>query len=352
MKLRDLTLTQRLAAGLGCVVILAILAVVVAYGVLQATARSRARRQLAEAPPGWADSLRGFARLPALGDLALEHDLNGDGSAVAYDPSRRWTGPDVEMAYRALMGLHAGREDSAAWRTVAADTGLDRFVTAARMRRWDALDRVLTATPAAASNILAVPTPSLAAIRNASRALVIRGLVRVARGDRAGARTDLGAAMGLGRQMFAREPTVLGLLVGRAMIVSAAHGWERYAEATRDSVLAARAHAALRWEARWPQGAGGFLALAPDTALALARDTTLALGMRAEALRGVMDTWLLSPRGMLFGVERRQREAIRAFAADRDRDLARIAAAVAATADRINVWHLGELQREASGTGL
>lgn len=349
LDLKRLTLTQRLAAGLGCVVVLAVLAVVVLYGVLQVAALSRARRHLAEAPSGWADSLRFFARLPALGGLSLPRDLDGEGAAAAHEAALRWSVPDVEPAYRALMGRQARAADSAVWRAVAADTGLDRFVRVARMRRWGALERLLAEAPEAGRNILALPTPAFGAIRDATRALIIRGLVRLSRGERARARGDLGAATGLGQQMFSREPSVMGLLVGRSMIVSAAHGWERYAQATGDSALAARARAALAWEARWPMGAGAFLALAPDTALALARDTSLALALRAEALRGVMDSWLLTPRGMLFGVERRYRDAIRVFTTDPDRDLARLAIAIAATADRIDVWHLGELQRDAAG---
>ena len=349
--LKRLTLTQRLAAGLGCVLVLAALAAVVLYGALQVVARSRDRRHLTEAPPGWADSLRSFSRLPEIGGLALPHDLDGDGAGVAHDASLRWSMPDVEPAYRALMGGQARAADSAVWRAVLADTGLDRFVSAARMRRWDALDRMLARTPAAGRNILALPLPAFGPIRDATRALVIRSAMRLSRGDRARARADLGAAMGLGQRMFSREPSLMGLLVGRSMIVSAAHGWERYARATGDSALAARARSALAWETRWPMGAGAFLALAPDTALALARDTTLALALRAEALRGVMDSWLLTPRGMLFGVERRYRDAIRTFATDRDPDLARLAIAISATADRIDVWHLGELQREATGAG-
>lgn len=349
LELKRLTLTQRLAAGLGCVVVLAALAAVVLYGVLQVLARSRDRRHLAEAPPGWADSLRAFARFPQLDGLALPRDLDGDGARVAHDALLRWSIPELEPAYRALMGGRARAADSAVWRAVVTDTGIDRFVSAARMRRWNALDRLLARAPAAGHNILALPTPAFGPIRDATRALVIRSVMRLSRGDRARAREDLGAAMGLGQQMFNREPSVMGLLVGRSMIVSAAHGWERYALAVGDSALAARARAALAWEARWPLGAGAFLALAPDTAIALARDTTLALALRAEALRGIMDSWLLTPRGMLFGVERRYRDAIRGFTTDPDRDLARLAIAISATADRIDVWHLGQLQREAVG---
>ena len=348
--LKKLTLPQRLGAGLGCVLVLALVVAAILYAVLETTAATRTRRELAAAPAGWTDALRGLARMPALAELSLPRDLDGDGAAVVHDTAQWWRGGNVEPAYRALVTGSAVAADSAAWAVVLADTSLDRFVAAARMREWHALDRILArASPAARRNLLALPLPRYGPARDVTRALVIRGLRRLARGDRLRARTDLGAAMGLGVHAFEREPSILGSLVGRGMIRSAARGWERYGVATGDSASAARARTVLAWVGDAPGNLEGLLLLAPDTALAIARDSTLALGAREAALRGVLGSWFLHPRGMLFGVERRYRDALRGLGTDHDRDFATLATIAANTADRISVWHISQIMREAEG---
>lgn len=348
MKLSELSLPQRLAAGCGCVVGLALTVGAVLYLAFDVMSRRRLAEEMAGAPAGWADTLRSGGRLPDLAGLSLERDQPGDGSAVAHDTTLRWQQGNVEGPYRAIVAAGGTRDDSAAWRGVAADTALDRFVAASRQREWHALDRVLAgADTMVRRNILMLPAPRYAPLRNAVRGLVIRGLVRQQRGDVAGARRDLGAAMSLGEQLFRREPSAIGSFMGKSAIASAAHGWSRFGDVAHDTALAGRARTVLAWAAAAPSRMAQMLIVAPDTGLVLARDTTLVLGVRAEALANVMSAWLLRPRGFLFGPPRAHLRAMEELSHDRDPDFARLAAMTAATARRINVFGFSELLREA-----
>ncbi len=351
MDLKKLSLPQRLAAGCGCVAVLAVLSALALFILLGAWQRSNMRRASDRAPAGWADSIRALGRLPDLAGLTPARGEPGDGAGVVHDSALAWRGGSVEDAFGAIVGLRAvvTADDSAAWRRVAADTSLDRFVAAARRQDWRALDRALASEPLARRNLLALPMPRFAPARNAARALVIRAMVRLGRGEVAGARTDLAAATGLGEQMFRHEPTIIGSLVGRAIVSSAMRGWERYADRTRDTALARRATAIREWAARRPGSASSTLMNAPDTALVLARDTSLALGMRSEAFRGVLNSWVFLPRGIVFGPPSDTREALRAMADHpAGGDAATLAGIAAATADRMRFFGIFTLMRESN----
>ena len=348
MNLSRLSLPQRLLAGLGCVVVLAIGAASILYIALETMTSRKIRQDLNTAPPAWTDSLRSSARAPqALATLALTRDQRGDGARFVHDTTLQWNTHYDEGPYRSIVAGFGTHDDSVAWRTIAADTNLNRFAAAARLRDWPALDWVLRHSDTTVRrNILVLRIPRYAPARNAARGLVIRGLERLRHGDAAAARSDLAAAVSLGQQMFLREPTMIGTFSGRSIIASGAHGWERYATLTHDTALAATARAVLGW-ATTNTAPIGLMLDAPDTALALAADTSLSLGMRGEAVSATLSGWLLRPRGMLFGPPRRYRRAIAAMASDRDTDLARIAAMTAATADRLNLFRIGSLMREA-----
>ena len=350
MDLKSLSLPERVAAGAGCVVVLAAIGAGALYGFLEFRAMNALRDDLAQAPAGWAAALRDYGKAPDLALLVAERSEAGDGAAEAHDTTRAWRLPGIETAYRSLAGgaESATSADSAIWDQVGNDTSLDRFVRLAKRREWRALDAVLAGNDSSVRrNVLAIPTPTYGDLRNTCRALVIRAIMRLDRGDQSAARTDLGAAVAIGEQMFRREPSLIGTIMGRAIIGSAAGGWARYARDAHDSVLGARALAVREWAAVPPGSVARYLIAAPDTALTLAQDTALALGMRAEGLTDILLGYMARPRGSMFGVPSRYRAAMRTLSSDPDPDLARMAAMTAATANRIHFRGRGDLMRES-----
>jgi len=345
--LKRLTLPQRLAAGCGCVTILAALAAAGLYAWFEIHISNRMAQEAARVPAGWADSVRALGRSPDLSGLALVPADTGDGAAAAHDSAWAWERPGVDHAYRVLItpGTAATPEDTATWRSVAADTALDRFVAAARRHDWRATDRVLAGDTLAPRNYMAIRVPDYRGIRTAGRGLVIRALMRLRGGDRDGARNDLGAVVGLGEQMFRHEPSLYGTLVGRSLIASGVHGWAHYAQAARDTALAARAAAVGAWASVRPPPIGEWLVGAPDTALAIAADTSLALGMRGDAMADVLLAYLLRPRGFVFGVPGRYERALHSLAAGGG-DAGALAGIAAVTAERANLLHMSALLRE------
>jgi len=351
MALKSLTTTQRLAAGCGCVTFLVVMLLVGGYVFLTAWQRDRARHELGAAPEGWMDSIRTGSRLPDLTGLTLDRTDSGDAAAALRAlPSR----PRIELAYRAIVGLRAATaEDSARWREVMADTALNGVVAIARRQDYRALDVSLaSADSGARSNLLRMPVPNIGNpgignARDATRALVIRAMIRLRRGDRAGAREDLSAVTALGEQAARHEPTVLGNLIGRAQLSSAARGWERYAERTGDSALASRARDLLAWAARRPHSFSYRVMVAPDSALALARDSSLALGTRGEALSQLVVGRALTPHGFIFGMPRREMRALRELAAQSSGDMATLTNIAIETAKRTRFMGFMRVLREA-----
>ena len=346
MRLKDLSLSQRLAAGCGCVGVLVVLVTLLGYAGMSLWASSRARDRVRTAPPGWVDSIRAMARIPDLTGLQLERTDSGDGAAAARAlPPRR----GIDHAYRAAIGLAtATAEDSARWREVAADTTLEAVVRIARRREWRAVEASLAGRDSLARhNILLFPVPNISLARDAVRALVIRAMVRLDRRDRAGARSDLAAATSVGEQTFRHEPTMLGTLIGRTQLSSAARGWERYATRTGDSAVERKAAVVVRWASGIPGAYTGLLLAQPDSALALATDTTLALGPRGDALTQVVASRALTPRGFVFGMPGRELERLEALAASGDPEFRQLATIAAETARRLRFFGVLKLLREA-----
>jgi hypothetical protein len=339
--LKSLSLPQRLLAGAGCVVVLAVIAAAALYIYLDRRAARDIAADLTSAGPGWADSLRAAGRLPDFGDLAAARTDSADGAWVVYDTARAYRREGVEHAYRAIVGSDvATATDSAVWRALARDTSLDAWASAARAMRWDATDRLLAnARPGMRPNIMLLPIPHYVPARTAARALVIRGLVRLDRRDLVGARADLAAATGLGAQMTRREPVYFGTLVGRTILASGLTGWLRYAALTRDTALATRVTGLRDWAVARPAASRALMA-APDTAFAIAADTTLTLGVRTYGLEQLLAVWVVRPRGLIFGPPRSVVRRMDRLAEDADPDMAAMARLAAGTARRLNLFGL------------
>lgn len=347
MRLQDLSLSQRLAAGLGCVVTLALLVALLLYGIFEFIIGQKTREELDGAPAGWVDGLRTWGRSPDLAGLTMARTDSADGSVAAHDSAWAWHRAGVEQAYRAMIGAAPpSGVDSALWREVTVDTSLDRYVRAARARRWDGLARIVAADTLVKHNLLLMPLGNYAPVRDAGRALVIRGLVLLSRGDRAGAQRDLGAATALGEQLFRHEPTLSGALTGRALISSGARGWERVAAVTRDTTLARKAHAASDWASIRLDRAAELLLVAPDSALTLAADSSLALGLRGQAMGSAVVGSLVRPSGFVFGVPSRHLRRLETLAGDRDPDVAALGAIALRTARRTGLPHPSAIMHE------
>jgi hypothetical protein len=294
------------------------------------------RLALARAPRGWLDSIRATARVPDVSAFALARTEDGDGSAVAYDTTARWQAPpQFPAAFGTLTrDRPATAADSALWRTVAADTALDRFVAAARLRGWDATTRATRGPDTL--NIFALQLPRLNGARLACQGLIMRARMRLGRRDAAGARTDLAAAVALGEQLARREPTLLGALTGKRILAEALRAYGVLAAATGDSALARAARPVEAWAGERRGTNLTLLEAAPDSALVLAADTAIPLGWRSEALTATLFSDLLRIRGLIFGVPASTIAALQPFARDRDADLAHLARIALATAEHIN----------------
>jgi hypothetical protein len=287
-----------------------------------------------DAPPaaGWMDTLRARARLPDLSDLMLARTDTGDASLVLYDTTVSWKAPaGLDSAYAALVGpRRAVAADSALWHTVAADTSLDRLVAAARRREWRAFDHSFRAQPGTAQSsgfsFWTMPIPRYSRMPSGAQGLALRAAMRVGRGNRAGARTDLAAALGLGEHIVREEPYLIGGLIGRRLIRVALRGYADYAAVTRDTALGrhvaelrARSDPRSRVQTAW-------LATMPESALAFAADTTVPLGWRTEAVAVVVGRALTRPRSVLFGAPRQLLTALDSLAGGSAGDISKVIA--------------------------
>jgi hypothetical protein len=299
--------------------------------------------------PGWYDSLRLGGRAPDVAGLALERTAEGDGSALVYDSASEWRLPgDVTPLYGAVTRHRpVAAADSALWRRLASDPGLDRVVAAARMREWRATSR---ATAGDSTWVWGMRLPAFGAQARAMEALILRAYWRAAHRDGAGARADLGALIALGTLQSRREPTVVGALVGRRWVHDAARACADLADRSADSARARRCRRLFDESAHPGLLAFGALQARPDTAALLAADTALPLGWRAEALQALALHALGRLRGLVFGIPRADVERLEPFLRDADPDVARLALVTRRTAERLGHLSVGERLRAMAGS--
>jgi hypothetical protein len=326
---------KRLAALLGAAAVLAVL-LFLAMDVLAGARQALMRRGM---PPAWTVLLRARNTVPpAVTALALPRTEPGDGAAVLWDTTRGlWDLVPMDSAWVRLQAGASGPGDSLLWHEAEEEAMLERWAAAARRTGWDGLGRMLARsdTAAAAHDVLSLRRPDYTRARKALETLTLRGWVRAARGDLDRARADLGAVMGVGEQLLRHEPSLEGLILGRAAVSLAAQGFAVLALRTGDGALAARADSARQWAEASTASSYDVLGAAPDTAFAFARDTTLVLGWRAEAMEQMLKGPLARPRGRLFGLPDRVAARLDTIAAGHDAG-APFAARAAATARRVD----------------
>jgi hypothetical protein len=333
-------LVKRLAIVLGAVVLLAG-ALFLAMDALAAGAQGMMRRGM---PEGWTVLLRARNTVPpAVTALAAPRTEAGDGAAVLWDTTRGiWDLVPMDSVWAHLTAGTSTGGDTLLWREVEGDAVLERWVAAGRRRGWDGLGRILTRSDsvAASHDIFSLRRPDYTNARRALETLTLRGWVRAARGDVAGARADLGAVMAVGEQLLRHEPTLDGLILGRAAVNLAAQGYAILARRLRDTILAARADSAQVWSAASTAASYDVLGAVPDTAYAFARDTTLVLGWRAEAMAQMLKGPLARPRYRLSGLPGTVAARLDTIAAGTDAGtgIAALAAATARWVDDLPPW--------------
>ena len=328
--------------------LLAVVLAVASTGLYWLADRVLAGQQERDVRTGWLDSLRAEGRAPDLTGLALERTAEGDGSALAYDSAAFWRPErDVTPLYGGVTRHRPiAPPDSALWRRLASDAGLDRVVAAARMRTWHA-----TARAAAGDStwVWGLRFPAFAAYRQAMQALIVRAYWRAAHRDAAGSRTDVGAVLALGDQMQRREPTGPGSQFGRTWIRDAARACAELADRASDSTRAGRCRALFAASAS-PAFFVGALQARPDTAALVAADPTLPLSWRAEALQALALHSLGRLRGLVFGIPRADIARIAPFLHDPDPDVSRIASLTQRTAERMRHLSMRDRLRAMGGT--
>ena len=309
------------------------------------------REALAEAPPGWMDSIRTIAPLPAaVSALVLPRTEDGDAAALVQlaTAGTTWSpNDDVETAYQRMRdGEEATSADSAVWLAIAADTVLDRLVAAARHTRWNGMDLMLRYGDVGPGEDLfelrALPYRELLA---AGHQLAIRARIRLAGGDRQVALEDLQTIMGLGEHMARRHPG--GVWVGSKLVSIAAKELGHYAQVVGDAALADAAGLAQAWADADADAVVSWFALGaePDSALALVHDPTLPLGRRCSMLLSYTLVRSMRPRVMLFGFPRQVSDELDRLATDPDPDLAKFAQILAGTVNHFNDLSILERKR-------
>jgi hypothetical protein len=323
------------AAALGVPFVLA----VAGYLFLESRSAAYAQRELGAAPGGWADSVRYYGRLPDLAGLAAERSDSGDGAALLWDSTLRWTPPEgFRGAFvRLFSDSAATAADTAVWAAVVADTALNRLAVHVRRREWRGLEQAVAAS-ATDNSLLDLAIPRMAGVRDLEWGVLLRGLWRLNRRDVAGARADFAAATALGVRLVRDEASVYTVMVGRRMIANAMRGYERLAAATRDTALAARAAGIRAWAGAHAQRFSSLLALSPQAAATVARDTALVPGVRLDAMAWLAFGHYTRPSYILRGMGSRRRAELLALRASPDPVIARLAGMVLADADRRGFW--------------
>ena len=353
--------SSKVVFWLGCASVAFVL-MLVAVGAIMWWMLRRERRETQEAqrlPAGWMDSVRARYRLPPeVSQAALPHTEDGDAAALLGVGLSGGRDSVSRLRTRASTLLAQGEaitaEDSATIRATFADTTLDRFVRAARQRRYQPqLPRLDTAAsglyPPFGSG------PRIANLSWVSRAVVglaLRVRARLDRRDLSTARTEIGALIGVGELMYQSEVTWLGLMVARTAIREGARGLERYAAMARDSAAAARVMAIRAWVSnrdRWSYF--GAIYRYPDSALALAADRSVPRGLRTEALGvGVQGSMLASAWRLVWGPPGRTLASVRALESDTDPAVALAAEVGDSTLTRVR--RLGLVGRARLALGL
>jgi hypothetical protein len=294
--------------------------------------------------PGWFDTLRAQGRRLDVAGLALERTNAGDGAALVYDTVPWGPAPAGLTTLYGGVTRHRplGAADSALWRRLAVEPGLERVVTLARMREWRATAR---ATAADSTWIWGMRPPALRPERDALEALILRAYWRAGHRDPEGARADLGAVFAIGDLQSRREPGVAGAVAGLQWVREAARACAELADRDAESARAARCRGLSDAGPRPEVARFGALHARPDTAALVAADTSLLLAWRAEALEALALRSLLRPRGILFGIPRAHAAALDPFVGDRDPDVARLALVTRRTAERLGRLSFGQRLR-------
>lgn len=354
--------SSALAFWLGCATVAFVLMLVAVGGIMAWMIRREANLgRAALAPPaGWRDSLRArFTLPPEVVRLALPRTGDAD-AAELLGVGVPGGGLDSALRLRIFANNHVRNgepltpQDSATMRATFADSTLDRFVLAARQRRYEArlpdLDSI--------GKELYPPIGSGPKIRNLSRVnrastgLTLRIRARLERRELVPARAEIGALFGVAALMWHGETTYFGLQVARRLVGDGARELKRYALVARDTAAAARAAVLEQWASR-PRTRPyiSFTYAYPDTALVVAADTTLPRGVRAEALGiGVMGSALSSLTRMIFGPPGRALRAVRALERDPDPAVSRAALVGDSTLTRLE--ELGIFRRAKLVLGL
>jgi hypothetical protein len=286
---------------------------------------------VAGTPKGWMDSIRAVRTLPAEVErvaLPMTEDGNAAPLLLGGGHSVDWgLAMHAQSVYNGLVLRHVvSPADSMQWKAIALDSTLDRYVRAARQRRYEPLETLLARSDSSARhNFFAMAVPRFGQTKGVAYGLAVRSRWRRTHVDRRGADQDVAAIFRLGAQLYRRDPTLIGCLVGQAIVgvgavelpagpaVGEIGNWMRHA----------------RRAAQYSR----LLQLFPDSAVAVAADTAMPLCWRTEALASLVYGDLIHPRRAVFGPSRATAARLEPFTRDPDPQMAKAAALVLAT------WH-------------
>jgi len=338
---------RKLLLWLGCSVGLFLVLLVAVGVVLFQMARRQPGDRGATLPANWRGVLRAGAVLPPEAALFAPARTDSGNAAALLLRFREYYGTRATVQ-RLERGIELSRDDSAALRQAARDTALDALLGAARMMRYSVTPLLLADTTRGGSLFgvrIASLFPHVAAGAKLD-ALTLRGHSRFGAGQRAAARRDLEAAIGLGLMRYQREPTWGGSRRGLLSVIGAAATLARGLERS-DTATAAAARRLAEWaRTRYDADVGAWRGLfaTPDSGLAALVDTTLPFPVRATALYDGSLYWTVANpwrafRGPPAAVWRR----VHAYADSPDPDLA--ALAVAADSALTRIGRVGRWQR-------
>ncbi len=327
-------LSTSLLIGLG----IGLAFVVGAFLYFESKAKATAQRELGAAAAGWQDSIRYFGRVPDVAGLTVPRTDSGDGAALLWDSTLRWTSPEgfALMFARVFNDSAATAADTALWALVVRDTALNRVAAFARRREWHGLDRAIAAS-ANDSSLIALALPRIVPLAALERAVLLRGVWRIRQRNLAGARADFAAVTTIGEHVVRGEPSLLAVLGGRRVVADAMRGYERLATATRDTALATRAAAIRAWGLSRAGRYAPLLEHSPQEAVLVARDTTLVTGVRGDAMMWIALGQYTRPSFILRGMGGQRRAELIALAAGPDPVISRLAYLAMADADRLNL---------------